>query len=795
MKKLFLNFMFAASLLFSAGVSFVSCTDDEGPDNGDQDTPLLEGEVIKGNDTPTPIKCYEGDETVLSEYGVQIVKGVTLDNEIRFECIPGASAKSYRLDIIPLAKAYDMIYTANYDEINNGKVMTVEETAQALKDLLFAEGGAAGYTFAPSDKMTDYATGHEFNWVADGYSQFTIVPDAEYLIVAVGCSDENGANGRDMSILCVETTPKDLIGDPIVKVKGEVKRGWSAFGFDMEANADAKYYYLFPIGTKDMNNYVDKYGEKTFVDMIRFSQYPSDATKGNLSAQYPLWLDPSEEITIITIGADENYVVNDMEKTSFYMPQKPADRVMPKKGMSRVTWNQELTSASVVNFNIEFDKEISLIRYKLMSKSEWEDMANDPEAQAKLADELTYNGGWVEKNPNYKLNVIGEDDYEVAGEAGTTTSKQYIIPAGSENYLVWTCQNGFEDYNKELEACYFKTDEWSRDLWGWDEDNLWCTFESTTRGITLLVEPTDNTAFYYHRMIPEDRNFELGTDEQIHAAFDFMFEEDGAYYNFTDPWAYEKGTPEWKEQNSFPYMGLEPGKKYDIMVIGETWDGKLLFPQIVYAETEANEGGLDPQMTITDAKYGFDPLWGYNTFSVTYKPIKDVRMYYHGIFDRNKADMKSTYADEVTYWKEIIVNGEDGTGNPFQSDREKNQFAAINEWSTSDYKLAMCLPYGKGDVKGELSMVAFDVKELRVITDLSEIWPDYEPASAATASVATKPVSANLFTATERIKKNQEEAEAFLQSLRKIRGFDKYQWTPSIKAPAPISINGEPVVK
>lgn len=775
--------MFAASLLLSAGVSFVSCSDDKGPDGGEPEPPLLEGEVIMGKDTPTPIKCYEG-ETPITEYGVQIIPGVTLDNELRFECIPGSSAKSYRLDIIPLAKAYDMIYSANYDDINNGKVMTVEETAQAIKDLIFSEGGAAGFTFAPSDKMTDYATGHEFNWVADGYSQFTVVPDAEYLIVAVGCSDEGGANGRDMSISYVKTTPKDLIGDPMVTVKGEVKRGWSAFGFDMEANEDAKYYYLFPIGTKDLNNYLDKYGEKTFVDMIRFSQYPSDATAGNLSAQYPLWLDPSEEITIITIGADENYVVNDMQKTSFYMPQKPADRVMPKKGMSRVTWNQELTSASVVNFNIEFDKEISLIRYRLMTKSEWEAIKDDSEAQAELANELTYNGGWVEKNPNYKLSIVGEDDYEVTGDAGTTTSKQYIIPAGSENYLVWTCQNGFEDFTTELEACYFKTDEWTRDLTGWEDDPLDCTYESTTTGITLKVEPTDNTAFYYHRMIPEDREFELGTDEQINAAFDFMFEENGAYYNFTDPWEYPKDTPEYTDQNSFPYTGLEPGKKYDIMVIGETWEGKLLFPQIVYAQTKQRaEGGDDPQMTITNAKYGFDSLWGYNTFSVTYKPIKDVRMFYYGIFNRNASDLKSSYADEEAYWRDIIVNGEDGEGNNYQSDKEKNQFAKISEETYSDYKLAMCLPYGKGDIKGELSMVAFDGKKLEVITDLRNIWPD---APAPKALPATKGVSVNLFTATERIKKNQEEAEAFLQSLRKIRGFDKYQWTPSLKAPAPI---------
>ena len=788
--------MFAASLLLSAGVSFVSCSDENDPNGGkEEETPLLEGEVIKGNDTPTPIKCYEG-ETPLTDFGVQIIPGVTLDNELRFECIPGPSAKSYRLDIIPLAKAYDMIYSANYDDINNGKVMTIEETAQAIKDLLFAEGGTAGYTFAPSDKMTDYATGHEFNWVADGYMQGGIVvPDAEYLIVAVGCSDENGANGRDMSISCVKTTPKDLIGDPIVKVKGEVKRGWSAFGFDMEANEDAKYYYVFPIGTKDMNNYLDKYGEKTFVDMIRFSQYPNDATSSNMSVQYPLWLDPSENITIITIGADENYVVNDMQKTSFYMPQKPADRQMPSKDDCTVTCIEESTSASVVNFKITFPKHISLIRYRLMSKSEWEAMKDDKEAQAKLASDLTYNGGWVERNPNYKLKATGEDDYEVIGEAGSTTSKQYIIPEGSENYLVWTCQNGFEDYTTELNACYFKTKSWKRSP-EITEGLTFNPYDASTTGITISVTPSDNIAFYYHKIILDDREFDLNTEEGLAAAYDYMFDEEELFYNFTDPWAYPKGTPEWEEQNTYPYLGLEQGKEYRIMLIGETWDGALIRPMIEKVKTAIRPGGNNPQMTIEDAKYEKTEWSG--TFSVTYKPNDDVRMYYYGIFGLDKENMKGTYKEEVAHWKEILVNGVDGTGNPFKDDSELKFDKQMMKysWDTlNDYYLAMCLPFGStDDIVGELSMVVFDKNNEKIITNLRELWPD-APVSDAATTTAIKPVSVNQFTATERIKKNQEEAEAFLQSLRKIRGFDKYQWTPSIKAPAPISINGEPVVK
>lgn len=766
--------MFAASLLLSAGSTFVSCSDDTLGDDTGTDLPLLEGEVIMGNDTPTPIKCFEG-ETEAGDYGVKIIPGVTLDNELRFECIPGASAKSYRLDIIPLSKAYDIIYTLNYDEINNGKVMTVEETSQVIKDLLFAEGGAAGYTFAPSDKMPDYATGHEFNWVADQYAQFTVVPDAEYLIVAVGCSDENGANGREMTISCVKTSQKDLIGDPLVEVSN-VSKGWSAFGIDMTANEDAKYYYCYPIGTKDLNNYKEKYGEKLFADMIRFSQYPSEVTPDNMSAQYQLWLDPSEEISMVTIGADENYVINDMQVMSFYMPQKPADRVMPAPGMSKVTWDKEKTSASVVNFNIEFDKEISLIRYRLMSKEEWEAMKDDPEAQANLANELTYNGGWVERNPNYKLKVVGEDEYEVVGEAGTTTSRQYIIAPGSENYLVWTCQNGFEDYTTSLEACYFKADPMTVTD---KEVDVKLGYTATTKGITISLEPTDDVAFYYHRMIPDSVDIDFENDPQ--AAHDFMFEGDGAYFNFGEPWVYEKGTSEWIEHNTYPYMGLTPGNKYKFLFIAENWDGDLFHPQVMEAMTKVSQGGPNPQMTITNARY--EELEWSGEFWITYKPIQDVRMYYYGIFDRYKTDMKSTYAEEEKYWRDIIVNGPDGTGNPFQDDKERSQNATINQWVESDYKIAMCLPYGSGDIKGELSMVAFDVKEKKVITDLREIWSD---APAPKALPATKGVCVNLFTATERIKRNQAEAEAFLQSLRKIRGLDKYQWTPSIKAPAPI---------
>ena len=790
MKKLFLNFMFAASLLLSAGVSFVSCSDDNEPGRGqDPDNPpLVEGELIKGEDTPTPIKCFEG-ETEGSDYGVKIIPGVTLDNEIRFECIPGASVKSYRLDVIPLSKAYDIIYTKNYDAINEGKILTVDETAEAIRSQLFSEGGSAGYTFSPESKgFEDYAEGHEFNWAADQYSQFTIVPNAEYLIIAVGCSDDSGANGRDMTVCLVTTSEKELIGDPIVTVNEDnIQKGWSAFGIYMTANADAKYYYLLPIGTKELEKYREFYGDAVFADMVRFTQNPGDATKDQLYAEYGLWLDPSEEISIVTIGADENYVVNDMQVTSFYMEQKPADRVLPDPSMVEITWNQEKTSASVANLDIKIAKEISMVRYKLVTKEEWTAMENDEEAQAALAYELVYNGGWAEMNPNYKLERK-DGGFVLTGSEGTAKTWQYILTANTEYELVYTCVNGFEDYSAKLGHCYFKTDAQTRvpdgEYYGTD---FVPSVSNTSTGITLEFTPNDNIAFYYHTMVPSNISFDLWN--KASEAYDYMFSPE-TYFNFAYPWDFEKGTAEWSEHNRFTYEGLTPGTTYQILTIAEDWEGNLSDPYIEYASTDPSLGGPNPAMTIENAKYEYRADQGANCFVVDFVPNSDVQIYYCIIGDRNKVDMEESYADEANYWKRYLVEGPeggDGTAAGMQFYGRVTLPAQITDDTTCDYKIAACYPYGSGENRGDLVMAVFDVKNKTIITDLSTLWPDYVAPASVQSLPATKGVSMQLFLATERIMKNKAEVESFLQSLRDVRGVDmsKYQYTPARKAPAP----------
>lgn len=781
MKKLFLNFMFAASLLLSAGVSFVSCSDDNDPGRGqDPDNPpLVEGEVVKGEDTPTPIKCVTG-ENEATEYGVKIKPGVTLDNEVRFECIPGASVKSYRLDVIPLSKAYDIIYTKNYDAINEGKILTVEETAQAIKDQLFSEGGSAGFTFS-SESFEDYADGHEFNWAADQYSQFTIVPNAEYLIIAVGCSDDSGANGRDMTVCLVTTSEKELIGDPMVTVdESRLAKGWNAFGLYMNANEDAKYYYILPIGTKDLEKYREFYGDEVFADMVRFTQNPGDATKDELYAEYGLWLDPSEEISIVTIGADENYVVNDMQVMSFYMDQKPADRVLPDPSMVEITWNEEKTAASVANFDITFSKEISMVRYKLVSKSEWAAMENDEAAQATLAYELVYNGGWAEKNPNYKLEKKG-DDFVLTGSEGTAKTWQYILDANTEYELVYTCVNGFEDYSAKLGHCSFKTDEKYRNLDNYDDFLNYEEPTSTKTSVSIKFTPDEKSiAFYYVKFIPEDKVSALeNIDFDGANVYDYVLSDDG--YDFAYPWDYEKTNSEWEQHNTFTYSGLQPDTKYGIAFVAETWKGELLYPGVATIKTKATEAGDNPVMEIVGSK-GTDTWSGLPGFVVEYKMIQDVGEYYYGIFTE---PIKETYTAEYNYLLDVLVNGTDGTGNPFKSSMSMTQTTKID--ASVEYYVAACLPMGSGQKLGKVAMAIFDVKNDKVITDLRDVWAD-APAPTATQSLpATKGVSTSLFLATERIMKNRAEAESFLQSLRDIRGVDmsKYQYTPARKAPAP----------
>lgn len=142
----------------------------------------------------------------------------------------------------------------------------------------------------------------------------------------------------------------------------------------------------------------------------------------------------------------------------------------------------------------------------------------------------------------------------------------------------------------------------------------------------------------------------------------------------------------------------------------------------------------------------------------------------------DKADLKPTYKEAITYWRETLL---DVGGLPVSESSTQSYPLSFTE-----YIVAMCLPFGSGNARGDLSIAVFDVNKKEVVTDLRTLWSD-APAPATGTTTAIKPVSANLFTATERIKQNQAETEAFLQSLREMRGYSKYQWTPSLKAPAP----------
>ena len=213
---------------------------------------------------PTPIVAYQ-DKVYASQEGVNIEVTKIENRNFVFTITPGELVQSYRLDVYPLSHLYNSLYERMKSE---GKSKLEQRDVDTyIRDMLFGTTGSAGYTFDPATH-SDYAA-KEFDWMNTEYAQARIVPDAEYVIMAVACYDKDGTEDGEMSLCYVKTTANPLVGDPRVNVNVAVN--YTAMDITYEPNSDCKYLYQWCSNEADLMPYINIYGEKLYVDFMRHS--------------------------------------------------------------------------------------------------------------------------------------------------------------------------------------------------------------------------------------------------------------------------------------------------------------------------------------------------------------------------------------------------------------------------------------------------------------------------------------------------------------------------------------------
>ncbi|WP_300728809.1 hypothetical protein [uncultured Bacteroides sp.] len=717
MKKVFWNLTMAAALLFTAGSTFVSCSGNDDDDNGvvnpeepdSPDTPEKGAPFIihADMDLPTPIEAYNM-EAPGSERGVQVKVEEVTANNVKFTCVPGASARSYRIDIYPVATLYDNMFSDHYNEIvNEGRKLTTEETASYIEEKLFAAGGTGGYIISESTE-SNYADGQEYDWANSNFKQFEFYPDCEYVIVAQGCNDEEGVQTADMSICYFRTKPLESAKE--YSLKFDLLMGWQAYG--VRVTTQAPYYFVYTMMKDVYEQYINTFGEDLFRDMLRYfmtatpsADYPE--------VSWPIWADRSAELVVVGAAADENYVMGDLEVLTFTMVDIPSDAA---PGTATFTLPEAETSPSVVNFHISMDANCSGIRYHWTTKDEYEKYT---ESDLQSLKAQIIDGGWYESNPNYKMDP---DKLVPCGSAAEITSFQFGLNPDTEYVLMYSTINGYEQYS-DLQTYSFKTKARFYDYYNWDWWPADFMMEASEIGTTsfsiapMAEAQMDQIAVFYYMMVDMDYN----VYDYENAALDIINSQDSYLQCMLD---------KDESNQKITFTGLEPGKDYKVVYVAECWNGDLTFPGEVTVHTnEAAVGGENPSISISASVQGEGDA---KEFVGTFSYNEDVAKFrYETLEDDCTA---TTYADAVEYWKTHVL-GEGGI-EATAGDTWARAHVQVKYFQKRIVIVAVGIGADKdgNEVFSDPALAYYDVATGKIQT-VSDIYPDAPKTSGSTKNM------------------------------------------------------------
>lgn len=681
MKKKLNCLLLLLGLALVVSPMMLSCSDN------DETTATPDGPAGKPHPTvPTPIKWVE-NEVDGGTWGVGIKVLKTTSNNFVFECTPGDKVQSYRLDVYPLCRMY------NYLLENCDEDPTDEEIEELIQEALFNSQGAGAYTFSKGLLGDNYSKA-EFDWANSQYAQSEIVPGAEYLIITIGCNDEDGRSPADMKICYLKTPEEDVIGSPRVDI--EVKTSYRAASVKCIPNEDCKYFYQFCLNTEPIDEYIDAYGEDMYIDFMRHTTVEAEKAPEVPEENLPYVIDfgytadAKQSITATTIGLDENKNKGEYVRKDFHLKEIPevTDEAECKLEVTKI-------GASIVSMNLKMEKSCYAAFYRVFDEGVWtanykEAYENaDKETMTSLARQLDEEG-WGIKNINFNQ-----------GGSYTASDYQYELFPNSNYYIAYIGRNQYGQLS-DVKVVPFKTISRVTDNPAACKAELDITISDFQRtSLKLNYSYNQETAVYYHQYIMTPDLLEEENKEKL---VEYLMSED------SNVWYGDAND----RNSSFTWTGLDPATEYTFAYMAEDWNGVLSEVKIVKGTTEAIIAGPNPEMKLE----GYMSEIG--NFTVKFSIVKDVaKQFYAIIEDEYSADGDYTYEECMDVWKEYCLeNGLSGVNSSISS-----------YGHTKDAKrlVALCVPYGEdaegNPVIGDLYTLFYD-KDKGIITDPSVLFPD-----------------------------------------------------------------------
>lgn len=583
--------LFNSLFLVAAAAFMLAC---DGNKNLEDDDKKQESEYYE-----FPLNWQE-DGFEAGDNGVTINVSSVEEKNIVFNLVPGASVKSYRLDVYPKAMLYNLL-------LNEGCLMTPAETCEdKVIQLLANSTGSGAYIFNAADD--DFAAGKEFDWMNTEYSQAQIVPDCEYFILALGCYDENGENPASLSIAHVTTPAKELVGDPQIAIEAEV--GYRAFIVKYHPNEDCKKFYHWIWSTEEIGEYIDLFGEKMMRDFCRSAVYDAydAALEENLSVKRTFDLADGmiRENTAVAVALDANGTPSaEIMRLDFELMQIPEGDFSPKATVKA----GERICATLAYFDVRLDITAMSCFYRLYEKAAAETLKNASE-DVRSAEAISIaNEGWGVANKNFSFN---SETNKLTGDSFSTSDEvQVELKPDTEYVVAYVAKNGFAQLSELCFSEPFRTKKLVRDnpdaciadveltltdvsRWGF-KYNFKYDYATTACYRFQIVAPYDKEA----PITPPDYITDLGNREKWMTFFYDTYQEGPAgLVPIVNMWEAEKSG-----YDGYSMFGYDSGITYVVAYCAEDVNGVVGPVKFAQATTTQAVPGPNPTVSIEMCEY------------------------------------------------------------------------------------------------------------------------------------------------------------------------------------------------
>lgn len=721
-KKLLL--ILAAACFCAAPAVLPSCSsDDSSSETPNPDPEPTPGTLVR-QDVPTPFAYYV-EKTDATADGVSIEVTGKSTNNFQFVLKPGANCPSYRVDVFPLCLLYNSLFENLLAA--GGETATDAQMDEWIRSYVMNSTSMGSYIFSEDYNNTgnDYAE-REVDWANSTYRSVPVLSDCEYVIVAIGCFDEDGAEQGDMSICYVKTSAQELVGDPAIDINVNVSyRGYSV---TYTPSSDCRYFYHFGSDYDQIQPYVDAYGEKLYIDFLRFtSETPySAASPDDASWTFDAGqeADPSHLFMVTAIALDANGTpATSMASKVFHLLETPTDI---GDAECSITVDESRIGAGIFYCTATMEANCKAMFYHVYKKSLADQYREaDAETQAAVA-WIIDQYGWGIANENYSFDsesgtVTGSSYSKTSfGIYYQTATTSFALEDDEEYVMVYTGRNPYNQISQLYFSEPFSTKKRVEDQPENADNSLKIEVTSTSRTSATMhfsYDP-DKVALYYHQYVyPYAAEGETVTyiPPQPESATReqwlnfFLRDVDPTYGNsYVNCW-----WPEAVGYENYTLTGLEPGTRYVYAYVEEDMNGYMGEVKWLEFTTVALGGGENPVATIEKSKDG-------DGFKVSYKFNEDVREIRYAISNVSTLLLnylgatRYNYTDYITAWTSYIM---------------EYGLSSVNEttqsWELSDRAVALCLPIGQdadgNDVYGDLVYVLWVDGEFKTLADYVDV--------------------------------------------------------------------------